>query len=96
MHPILAPVGFVSDDDDIFPVRKEGIFLLVIIFREEFLDGGEHDSTRGNTEQGFEILPVFCLNRGLAKEFFAPGKSPEELIIKIVPVRDHQDGGVLQ
>ena len=45
MHPVLAPVCLICDDNDILPVREEGIDLLVLILGEELLNGGKDDTT---------------------------------------------------
>ncbi len=44
----------------------------------------------------FEMFPALCLDRFLAEQLGGSGKGVEKLVVQVVAVCDHQDGGVIQ
>ena len=90
---ILTAVRLVSDHHDVAPVGQEGM-PVSLLFGEELLDGGEHHSTRCDRKPGAQVGPALGLNRRLPQQVPATGESTEELIVKIVAVGQHDDGGV--
>ena len=88
---VLAAVGFVGDDDDVFAGGEGfgGFF--------ELLHGGEDDAVRlSSRKEVFEVAAAFCLYRGLSEEVFAVGELAEELVVEVVSVGDDDDGGALE
>ena len=64
------------------------------LFGEEFLDSGEHHAARFHREFGAQVRAARRLGRGLAQKVGAARKGAEELVVEVVAVREHDDGGV--
>ncbi len=90
---VLAPVGLIGNDDDVAALGKRRVGIALLL-GEELLDGGEHHTSRVNRELGAQIRPAYRLCRGLAQQILASGEGAKELVIQIVAVGQHDDGGV--
>jgi hypothetical protein len=91
---VLAPVRFVGNDDDVAPVGQQRM-LAALFIGKEFLDGGEHHAAAGDVEQLAQMFPALRLNRYLAEQLLAKGERVEKLVVQIVAVGEHDDGGIL-
>ena len=91
---VLAAVGLVGDDDDVAPVREHGI-VVAHLGGHELLDRREDDSSAGDAELLAQVGPLGGLDGILAQQVAAAGEGSEELVVQVVPVGDHDDGGVL-
>ena len=91
---VLAPVRLVGDHDDVAAIREHRV-AVALLFREELLNRGEHDSPAGHSQESPQIRAAFGLNGRLPQQIAAPGKGPEELVVEVVAVGEHEDGRVL-
>ena len=91
---VLAAVGLVGDDDDVAPVREHGV-AVARLGGHELLDGREDDATTADAEPLAQVGPISGLDGILAQQVAAAGEGSEELVVQVVPVGDHDDGGVL-
>jgi len=87
---VLTAVGLVGDHHDVPPSGKLGV-AVALLLGEELLDGGEDHAARGRGQQLAEVRPAFGLDRRLAEQVPTAGERAEELVIKVVPVREHDD-----
>ena len=90
---VLAAVRFVGHHHHIAPLAQPGI-APAALFREKLLDGGKDDPARGHGEQLSQILAAGSLHRRLAQKLLAVAKGIEKLLVQIVAIRQHHDGGV--
>ena len=90
---VLAAVCLVGDDDHVAPPREEGM-PVALLFGEEFLDGGEHHAARIDREPGPEVGAALGLNGRLTQEVATAREGREELVVEVVPIGQHDDGGV--
>ena len=65
-------------------------------FREKLLNRGEDHATGSDLQLLAQIGAVGCLNWWLAQQLLTCGKRAEQLVVQIVAVGDHDDGGVVQ
>ena len=91
---VLAPVRLVGYHDDVPAVRQRRVGVALLL-REELLNRGEHDAARLDRELSAQVGPALRLHRRLAQQVLAAGEGAEELVVQVVPVREHDDGGVL-
>ena len=56
--------------------------------------GGEHHAARFHREPGAQVGPTLCLHGGLTQKVGAAREGGEELIVEVVAVGQHDDGGV--
>ncbi len=90
---VLGAVGFVGDEDDVAAIAQRFILAAPVV-GGEFLDGGEDDATGGHLELGFEIGAVFGLLGCLPQQVLAVGEGGEELVVEVVAISEHHQGGV--
>ena len=90
---VLAAVGLVGDHHDVAPVRQHRM-AVALLLGEELLDGREHHAAGGDGELGAQVGPVLGLHRWLAQELAAAGEGAEQLVVEVVAVGEHHDGGV--
>ena len=90
---VLAAMRLVGDDDDVAPLRQQGVHVTPL-FGEELLNCREHNAAHIDCEPGTQIRPGLRLHRHLPKKFLAACEGPEELGIEIVAVCQHHDGWV--
>ena len=63
----------------------------------ELLHGGEHDAVGfAPDEQFLQILAAGRLYWRLAQEVLAAPELPEQLVVQVVAVGDHRDGGAVE
>ena len=86
-------MGFVSNDHDVTALGKRRVGVALLLGKE-LLDGGEHHTSRVNSELGAQIRPACRLCRGLAQQILASGEGAKELVVQVVAVGQHNDGGV--
>ena len=86
-------MGFVGNDHDVTALGKRRVGIALLL-GEELLDGGEHHTSRVNRELGAQIRPACHLHRGLAQQLPAAGEGAKELVVQVVPVGQHNEGGV--
>ena len=91
---VLASVRLVGDHHDVAAVREHGMAVSLLL-RQELLDGGKHHPARADAQLLAQVRAVGGLDRGLAQKVLAARKSPEELVVQVVAVGEHDDGGVL-
>src|SRR5207244_10170137 len=91
---VLAAMGFISNDDNIPPVRQHRV-AVAFLLRKELLDGREDNATGGNGELRPKIGAIDRLNRRLTQQIATASESTEELVVKIVAVCQDNDGRVL-
>ncbi len=91
---VLAAVGLVRQHHDVAPFGQERV-LVALLFGEEFVDCGEHHAAGGNRELPAQVGAIRRLHRRLAQKVLAARERAEELIVQIVAVGEHDDGGVL-
>lgn len=94
-EPVLAAVGFISQNDNIGAIANLGINRFVVLGRE-FLDGGKDDATRINIEQFSHSLAIACLLGSLAQQLAASSKGVEELVVEVVAIGEDDQSGVIQ
>ena len=68
---------------------------IVLLLGEELLDGGEHHAAGFHREPGAQIRPARGLHGRLAQQVGAAREGGEELVVEVVAVGQHDDGGVL-
>ena len=90
---VLAAVGFVSNDHDVTALGKRRVGVALLLGKE-LLDSGEHHASRVNRELGAQIRPACRLHRRLAQQLPAAGEGAKELVVQVVAVGQHNDGGV--
>ena len=90
---VLAAVGFVGNDHDVAALgeRRVGVALLL---GEELLNGGEDHTARFDRELDAQIRSACRLYRRLAQQLPAAGEGAKELVVQVVAVGQHNDGGV--
>ena len=91
---VLAAVRFIGDHDDVLPGAQLGHRFAPV--GHELLDGGEHHTAAGAVEQVAQLLAIGGLHRGLAEDVGAALELAEELVVEIVAIGEHHQGGVLQ
>ena len=95
-HVVLGTVGFIGHDDDVRAVAQE-VHALPLLFGQEFLNGGKHNSTElPSGELGDEVVLVFDLNWGLTKVILRCIKRREELTVEILPVGNNEHRRILE
>ncbi|CCZ48043.1 putative uncharacterized protein [Bacteroides sp. CAG:661] len=86
---ILPPMGFVGHHHDILSERQWLGRLL------ELLHGGEDDAVGlASCQQCFQVVAALCLNRHLPQEILTLGKLCVQLVVEVVAVGNHHDGGL--
>ena len=68
---------------------------VALVVRKELLDRGEHDPARFHPESGAQVGPAGGLHRRLAQQVGAAREGAEELVVEVVAVGQHDDGGIL-
>ncbi len=68
---------------------------IALVFRQELLDGREHHTARRDAQLLAQVRAALRLHRRLPQEALTARKRAEELVVQIVPVREHHDRGVL-
>ena len=91
---VLAAVRLVGDHDDVAPLGEERMPVALVV-RKELLDRGEHDPARFHPESGAQVGPAGGLHRRLAQQVGAAREGAEELVVEVVAVGQHDDGGIL-
>ena len=91
---VLAAVGLVGDDDDVAPLREYRV-AVALLPGEELLDRGEDHAAGGDLQLFAQVRAIRRLHRRLAQQVAAAGEGAEELVVEVVAVREHHDGGVL-
>ena len=88
---VLSTVSFVSHDHDVATLGQCRSGFL------ELLHGGK-DNAIGfpSGEQFTQIFPAGCLLRDLTEKLFAFGKLPIQLVVKVIAVRQNNNGGTVQ
>ena len=86
-------MGLIGNDDDVAALGKRRVGIALLL-GEELLDGGEHHTSRVNRELGAQIRPACRLHRGLAQQLPAAGEGAKKLVVQVVPVGQHNEGGV--
>src|SRR5690606_806065 len=84
---------FVGDYDDVSSVAQGGH--LFALLRQELLNSREDDAATRNGEKRAQSLPILCLHRCLTENLVTALKLAEQLIIKIVSIRQHDERRVL-
>ena len=90
---VLAAVRFIGDHHDVGAGAQLGHRFA--LFRHEFLDGGEHHATTGPIEQLAQVFAIGGLQRRLAEEIGATLELAKELVVEVVAIGEHHQGGVL-
>ena len=90
---VLGAVGFVSDEDDVAAIAQHCVLAAPVV-GGEFLDGGEDDAAGGYLELGFEVGAIFSLLGRLPQQVLAAGEGGEELVVEVVAIGEHHQGGV--
>ena len=67
---------------------------VALLLGKELLDSGEHHASRVNRELGAQVGPAVGLNGRLAQQLPAAGEGAKELVVQVVAVGQHNDGGV--
>ena len=106
---VLAAVGLVGDDHDVAPVRQQRM-PVALPFRargsplalpgrgllgEELLDRREHHAAGLDRELRPQIGAALRLDRRLPQQVGAAREGREQLIVEVVAIGQHDDGGVL-
>ena len=90
---VLAAMGLIGDHHDVAAFRQDRV-PVALLLGEELLNGGKHHAARFDRELGAQIRPACRLHRRLAQQLPAAGEGAEELVVQVVPVRQHDEGGV--
>ena len=64
-------------------------------FREKLLNGRKNHATRGHGKELLQIVTVLSLDRLLPQEFVTPRKRPEQLVVQVVAVSEHNECRIL-
>src|SRR5207247_11410339 len=72
-----------------FPTRRSSD-----LFWHELLDSREDDAARSDLEQFAQVTAIFGLYRGLSKEITSRLEHAEQLIVKVIPIGQHNDGRI--
>ena len=91
---ILGAVCLVGNHHDV-PPFGEGVVGCCSILGKEFLDGGEDDAATGHLQQLFQLIPAFGLHGFLPQQLSGGGEGAEQLVVEVVAVGEHHDGGIL-
>ena len=91
---VLRAVRLVGDNDDVLPLAQQRMFRPFVL-RKESLNGGKHHAATGDLEQLTQMLTVLRLHRLLSRQFVAARERPKELVVQIVAVTEHNEGGIL-
>ena len=83
----------VSDDHDIGSRRKHRM-RVALLFGEKLLDVSDDHTARFDRELAAQIGPAVRLHWRLAQQVLAARKGAEELVIQVIAVGQHDDGGV--
>ena len=67
---------------------------VALLFGEKLLNGREDHAARFDRELAAQIGPAVRLHRRLAQQVLAARKGAEELVIQVIAVGQHDDGGV--
>ena len=62
---------------------------------KNFWDRGEHHAARLDRQLGAQVGTALGLGRRLPQQVLAAGERPEELVVEVVSVRQHDDRRVL-
>ena len=90
---VLPAMRLVGDDDDIAAFGERRMPAAGPV-GEEFLDGGEHHAARRDGEFRAQVGAVSRLFRRLTEEVRTPREGGEQLVVEVVAVGQHDDGGV--
>ena len=90
---VLAAVRLVGNDDDV-AAPAERLEPAALFLGEELLQGGEDDAAGLAGEQLAHLRAGLCLDRVLPQQLVAQREGGEELLVQVVAVREHHDGGV--
>ena len=90
---VLAPVRLVGDHHDVAAVGQQRV-PVPFLLGEELLDRGEDHAARCDGELRPQVRAARGLRRRLAQEVAAPGEGAEELVVEIVAIGEHDDGGI--
>ena len=91
---VLAAVRLVGDHHDVAPVGEQRM-PVALLLGEELLDGREHHAAGLHGELRPQIRAALSLDGRLAQQVGAARKSREQLVVKVVAVGQHDDGGIL-
>ena len=91
---VLAAMRLVGNDDDVAPLREQRMPVAFLVGKE-LLDRREHDAARLDREPRAQVGAALDLRRRLPQQIGAASESAEELVVEIVAVSQHDDGGVL-
>ena len=91
---VLAAVRLVGDHHDIAAVGQLRV-PITSFFRKELLDSGEHHAALLHREPRPKVGAARSLDRRLAQQVLTSGERPEELVIEVVPVGQHDHGWIL-
>ena len=86
-------MGLVGDEDDVAAIG-EGVVVAAPFFGGKFLNGGEDDAAGGDLKFGFEVGPILGLLGCLPQQILAFGEGGVELVVEVVAVGEHDQGGV--
>ena len=90
----MAAVCLVGDHHNVAPIRQQRM-PVALLLGEELLDGGEHHSAGFHPELFPKVGPALRLDGGLPQQVGATRKGGEELVVEVVAVRQHDEGGIL-
>ena len=90
---VLAPVRLVGDHHDVAAVGQQRV-PVPFLLGEELLDRGEDHAARCDGELRPQVRAARGLRRRLAQEVAAPGEGAEELVVEIIAIGEHDDGGI--
>ncbi len=94
---VLAALRLVGDHHDVTPLGQcRGVLLRApVLLEEELLDGGEDHPARRHAQLRGQVRAALGLDRRLAQQVLIQREVVEELVIQVVAVGQHHDGGVL-
>ena len=87
---VLAAVRLIGDHHDVPAPRQLGM-PVALLFRKELLDRGEHHAARLDRQLGAQVDTAAGLGRRLPQQVPAARERAEQLIVEVVPVRQHDD-----
>ena len=92
---VLAAVRLVGDDHNVAALREHRMPVTPFL-GEKLLNRREHHAARGDGELSAQVGAIRGLHRRLTQQVAAAGEGAEQLIVEVVAVGEHDDGGVLQ
>ncbi len=95
IEAILAAMGFIRHDDHVPTIRQHREAFLAA-FGREFLHRREDDAARCARQQALQVFPAFGLFGILSEQILAETEGGGELVVQIITIGQHNDGGVFK